>query len=93
MTKFYLVQRTADGPGGALVVSTKAFTTLEAAERYGKDQQMELQSAMRQQVGRTGHTLLDYLVSFGVGGVGHPIMEVDVHEADLIQMSSIVRPS
>ncbi len=92
MTKFYLVQRTLDGDGGSLVVSLKAFATKEEAERFAKLQQEDLMSAVAAKVEGTGRTLLDFLKSFGVGGIGHPIMEVPVHEAHIHGLS-IVRPS
>lgn len=93
MTKFYLVQRMVEGPGGKLEVSVKSFSTQEMADKYAEKSQRDLMSALGQKVGTTGFTMLDFFKSFGVHGVAHPVMEVDVHEADLIQLPGVVRPS
>lgn len=97
MKKCYLVQRTAEGPGGVLTVSVKAFTDAKLADTYAGGRQGDLRALMGAKLvlnGKdTGMTLVQILGSFGVSKFGHPILEVDVHEADLVPLPGIIRPS
>lgn len=87
--KTYIVQRNVRGSGGAICKVIRAFDDESEAKKAAESRQSEMLALLEADLvwpngAPVGHTLKEVMEMLGVSQIGHFVVPLDVHGADIV---------